>query len=181
MATRSPAHQAQSGQGVGGLVHLVLQLGIGDAAGIADRLTFPVDGDPVAVAGLDVAVHAVVGDVELAADKPLRERRVRPVQYLFERGLPAQPVGLLGPETEPVSLGRVVQVTGGIGVGCEVRRWRVSRRDAGLRGCRVAHGCEPSHQTLHRRWSLTRCAAGGPPTAPNVGDCEPSGRLALPQ
>jgi hypothetical protein len=35
-----------------------------------------------------VAVDAVVGDVELAADEPLGERRLRPVQHLGERGVP---------------------------------------------------------------------------------------------
>jgi hypothetical protein len=34
------------------------------------------NGDPITVAGFDVAVHAVVGDVELAADAPLGEGRV---------------------------------------------------------------------------------------------------------
>jgi hypothetical protein len=61
------------------LLHLALEVGIGDGAGVA-RLALEVDRDPVAVAGLDVPVDAVVGRVELAADEPLREGRVRPVQ-----------------------------------------------------------------------------------------------------
>jgi hypothetical protein len=41
-------------------------------------------GDPVAVAGLDVAVDAVEADVELAAEEPLRVRRL-PLVEVGER------------------------------------------------------------------------------------------------
>ena len=68
-------------------------------------LALEVDGDAVAVAGLDVAVDAVVGDVELPVDEPLRERRVRPVEGLGGLGGPGQTAGLLGPEAQPVGLG----------------------------------------------------------------------------
>jgi hypothetical protein len=53
-------------------------------------------GDLVAVAGGDVAVDAVVADVELAADEPLRVRRlpvedgVPVLEPLELGGLPAQ-------------------------------------------------------------------------------------------
>ena len=97
--------QAEFGQRVGGLAHLGLQLGVGQRAAVADRLALPVDRDPVAVAGLDMPVDAVVGDVELAADEPLGDRGLRPVQHLGERRLPGQPVGLLRPERQPVRLG----------------------------------------------------------------------------
>ena len=60
---------------------LVGELGVGDAALVAG-LALPEQRDAVAVAGLDVAVEAVVGDVELAVVEPLRERRVRPVEHL---------------------------------------------------------------------------------------------------
>ena len=50
----------------------VEQVGVGDGAGVA-RLALPVVGDLVAAARLDVAVEAVVGDVERAADEPLGE------------------------------------------------------------------------------------------------------------
>ena len=52
---------------------------------LVDRFTEPVDGDAVTVACLDVAVHAVVGDVELAVGEPLRERCLRPVSYTHLR------------------------------------------------------------------------------------------------
>ena len=76
-------------------------------------LALPVDGDLVAKAGLDVPVHAVVRDVELAADEPLRERRV-PVQRLLPRLGPAQPAGLQLPERDPVGPGLVVLVSVGV-------------------------------------------------------------------
>ena len=70
-------------QRVGGLADLAQQVGVGErprVAGLAD----PVVGDLVAAAGLDVPVEAVVGDVQLAADEPLRERQV-PLEGRVER------------------------------------------------------------------------------------------------
>ena len=69
-------------------------------------LALPVEGDAVAVAGVDVAVEAVGGDVQLAAVEPLRERRVGPVEDLVP-GL--DPLELLGPDRPPglgVGVGR---------------------------------------------------------------------------
>ena len=114
---------AQLQQGVGGLGDLVLELGVGDGAGVA-RLALEVDGDPVAVAGLDVPVDAVVRDVELAVREPLGERRVRPVQRLGRLLGPGQPPGLLGPEAEPVSLGLLVRLRRDVGVRGELGRRR---------------------------------------------------------
>ncbi len=88
-------------QCVGGLGDLVLELGVGDGPGVAG-LALPLVGDLVTGSRLDVAVHAVVRHVELAADEPLRERLVRPVQNLGPALRPAQPLGLLLPEREPV-------------------------------------------------------------------------------
>ena len=65
---------AQLQQGVGRLLDLALEIGVGDGPGVA-RLADPVVRDLVAEAALDVAIDAVVGDVELAADEPLGERR----------------------------------------------------------------------------------------------------------
>ena len=109
------------------------------------------DGDPVAVAGLDVAVDAVVGDVELAADEPLGERRLRPVQHLGERCRPRQPVGLLRPERQPVLLGLVGTA--------RRRRWPARRTlsDGGydaVLGLRLGHPPEPSRVTIR---PLGRC------------------------
>ena len=52
-----------------------MQVAVGERAGVA-RLALPVVRDPVAPARLDVAVEAVVGDVERAADEPLGEGQV---------------------------------------------------------------------------------------------------------
>ena len=91
--------QADRGEVVGRLGYLVLELAVGEVtrvAGFAD----PMDGDAVALARGDVAVDAVDRDVEFAADEPLRERRVRPVEDLVEIGVPIQAPALLRPELE---------------------------------------------------------------------------------
>ena len=75
MATLSPGPHAELGQRVGGPAHLGQQVGIGDGPGVA-RLALPVEGHPVAPAGLDVAVDAVDGHVERAAHEPLGEGQV---------------------------------------------------------------------------------------------------------
>ena len=115
--------EAEFGQGVGGLADVGEQIGVGDVAAVAG-FTFPVDGDLVAVAVEDVAVDAVVGDVELAVGEPFRDGGVGPVEYLGERGVPVQPAGLLRPEREPVLL------RGGVQICLSVRL----RRELG-RGC----------------------------------------------
>lgn len=107
-------HQAEAGQRVGRLGYFGLQIGVGQRAAVLDRLAYPVDRDAIPVAGLDMAIHAVVSDVELAADKPFGERRIRPVQDLTEWGGPGQPVGLFGPECEPVLFGLAVQLGEGV-------------------------------------------------------------------
>ena len=112
---------AQVGQRVGGLGDEVLQLGVGDGTSVTDGLADEVQRDLVAAAGLDVAVDAVVGGVELAADVPLREGRVRPVEDLVPLLGPGQPLGLLGPEALAVLGGPVVGVGGEVGVLREVR------------------------------------------------------------
>ena len=94
-------------QRVGGLAHLALEVGVRDRpriAGLAD----PVVGDLAAEAVLDVAVDAVVGDIELAADEPLRERQV-PLERLVERLDPGDPLAReLRPEGLEVALGLLV-------------------------------------------------------------------------
>ena len=148
-----------------------LQLGVGDVAAVADGFALPVDRDPVAVAGLDVAVDAVVGDVELAADEPLGDRRVGPVQHLGERCVPGQPVGLLGPERQPVLLGLAVQLVGA--------RWpaRRTRAAAGRRtdfGVRVGSVISVSVVTDVASTLASHSAAG----CGRQRCCAPSGRLA---
>ena len=66
---------AEALQRVGEALHLGQQVGVGDRAGVA-RLALPVERDLVAPARLDVAVEAVAGDVERAADEPLGEGQV---------------------------------------------------------------------------------------------------------
>ncbi len=124
--------QAEFGEVVGGLADLVLELRVGQRAAVADRLALPVDRDPIAVALLDVAVHAVVGDVELAADEPLRDRCAGPVQHLVERRLPGQPLGLSAPERQPVRVGLVVQL--GRRVRLVRRNHRMADRRTGFLG-----------------------------------------------
>ena len=106
MLTRSPACDAEPLQHVGEALDLGEQVGVRDRAGVA-RLTLEVDGDLVAPAGGDVAVEAVVGDVELAADEPLGVRQV-PLADGVPLGVPVEQLArLLGPEPLVV-LGRLV-------------------------------------------------------------------------
>ena len=85
-------------QPVGQPLDVAQQIGVGDGALLA-LLAVPVVGDAIAPAGLDVAVQAVVGDVELAVGEPLVEGRVAVVEHLGERGGPVdERAGLLGPE-----------------------------------------------------------------------------------
>ena len=150
--------QPEVGQRVGGLADLGEQIRVRQLPAVAG-FALPADRHPIAVAGLDVAVDAVVGDVELAADEPLGERRLRPVQYLVERGVPGQPVGLLRPERQPVGLGLAVEVFSRVGLRGELG----GRRVCGLNfGVRVRHICERSHRRLHRRWHLTARADNEP-------------------
>src|SRR5690606_21847658 len=108
---------AEIGEHVRGALDLVGEFRVGDAAGVAG-LALPVDGDAVAVARLDVAVEAVVGDIQLAVVEPLRERRVRPVEDPSEGLAPAEQVaGLLAPEALAVGCGALVhrRVVDGVG------------------------------------------------------------------
>ena len=61
---------------------------------LVDRLALEVERDLVAEPRLDVAVEAVVGDVEPAADVPLRVRKV-PLQERRERLEPGDPLATL--------------------------------------------------------------------------------------
>ena len=66
---------AEALERVGQLLHLGEEVGVGDGAGVAG-LALPVVRDPVAVAGVDVAVEAVRRYVEPTADEPLGEREL---------------------------------------------------------------------------------------------------------
>ena len=105
---------------VGGLLHLLGELGVGVGAGVAG-LALEVDGHAVAEPVLHVPVQGVVRGVDLAADEPLRERRVGPVQGLGEVLVPGQQLaGLLRPEGRAVGLGLGVGFRANHGVGGEV-------------------------------------------------------------
>jgi hypothetical protein len=66
-----------------------VQLRVGDVA-LLPLLAAPVEGDAVAVARLDVAVQAVVGEVQLAVGEPLVEGRVPIVERLARLALPIE-------------------------------------------------------------------------------------------
>ena len=109
---------AQLEQRVGRLGALAHQVRVRQRAGVAG-LADPVVGHLVAEAALDVAVDAVVGDVELAAREPLRVREV-PLQGLVVGREPRQPLpGLPVPEADVVGGGLVVQRRRGVGLGGE--------------------------------------------------------------
>ena len=73
------------------------QLGVGDRSRVA-LLTLEVVGDLLALSGLDVAVQAVVGDVQLTTDEPLGEGKI-PFEHRVERPVPADVLlRLLSPE-----------------------------------------------------------------------------------
>ena len=104
------------------------QLRIGQVA-LLTLLAVPVEGHPVAVAGLNVPVEAVVGHVERAVGEPPVERRVAVVEHLGERGGPVQPLpGLAGPPG--LRVGRCSLIHGGVGdlgLRCELGRRREVR------------------------------------------------------
>ena len=82
---------AEGFEGVRGLLHLLGELGVRVGAGVAG-FALEVDGHPVPEPVLHVAVQGVVGGVDLAADEPLGERRVGPVQGLGEVLAPGRAV-----------------------------------------------------------------------------------------
>ena len=94
-------------QRVGELLDVAVEVGVRDVALLA-LLTAPVERHAVAVAGLHVAVDAVVGDVELPVDEPLRVRRVGPIEHLVPLLLPVEGLGLLLPEALVVLVRLVV-------------------------------------------------------------------------
>ena len=137
------------------LLHLLVQLGIRDVAGVAVGLADEVDGHLVAVAGLDVAVDAVVGDVELAVGEPVGERRLAPVQDLGELLAPAQPAArLVGPERLVVLVGLRIEVLGAVRLGAELRL-------RGERAVLVSEVLEGLVGRLVRHWASSCDGAGG--------------------
>jgi len=92
-----------------------------------------VEGDTVAQAGLDVAVDAIHGHVELAAQEPLREGEV-PLEHLAPGLGPLEASGLRLPEGERVGRRLVVDVGVRIGILGQCRRRRERPRLVQQRG-----------------------------------------------
>jgi hypothetical protein len=117
---RGPLLDAQLLEGVGEADDLGLEIGEGDRPPLVLGLALPVVGDLVAVPGLDVPVDAVVRDVQLAADVPLRVRQLPLAELLevLEPGDALAPLGL--PELVEVP---VVDIRLCVGLRGEVR-WR---------------------------------------------------------
>ena len=111
--TRSPL-QPQLDKGIGRLAHHGQQVPVGDGAGLVDRISDPVEGDPVAVAGFNMAVHAVVGGIDAAADEPFGERQV-PLEHLVPMSVPRQLLSLFGPP--PLRVGGRLGIDARLGVG----------------------------------------------------------------
>ena len=86
--------------------------------GIA-RLALEVNRNALAAAFEHVAVEAVVSHVDFAVFEPLGEWSFAPVQGFGERLVPVEFVGLLGPETESVLCGLVVDGCLGYGLRSE--------------------------------------------------------------
>ena len=97
---------AQLAQAVGKAADVVQATAIGDRPAVAG-LAFEVICDPVAQAGLDVAVEAIDGNVEFAVGEPLRKRLV-PLQDFFVRLDPFEFVGPRRPEGFIVAVGLLV-------------------------------------------------------------------------
>ena len=101
---------------------LRLQLGVGERAPLALGLALPVIGHPLAEPRLDVPVDAVVRDVELAAQVPLRIGQL-PLEQVAERLEPGHALAALGlPE---VLDGTAVDVRLRVRLGRELRRGRI--------------------------------------------------------
>ena len=100
--------QAQLQQRVGEPLHVGQKLSVGEGPGVAG-LPLPIEGHLVAPARGHMAVEAVVGDVQGAADEPLGEGQV-PFQGGVEVAVPVEELsGLAGPERLEVGLGFGVQ------------------------------------------------------------------------
>ncbi len=87
-------------QGVGEALDLAVQVGVGEVALLA-LLPAPVVGDPLAAAGLDVAVEAVGRGVEPAVGEPPVEGRVGVVEALRSARCPSRAAPSPAPATRP--------------------------------------------------------------------------------
>ncbi len=161
---------AEVGQHVRGAVHLGGELRVGDAAGVAGG-ALEVDRDPVPVAGADVAVEAVLGDVELAVVEPPGERGVGPVERPGERCPPVQQAAcLVGPEGLTV---------GGAAACRSSRRRRRRRRPRWGRRWGRRRGVRRPGSVWTSVVLSRRCGRGAVGDYPSVGAPQRPGRAPL--
>jgi hypothetical protein len=95
-------------QRVGEALDVAMQLGVGDVALLA-LLPAPVERHAVAVAGLHVAIQAVVRRVDPATGEPLVERGVGTVEHGVPLAEPVQRPRLLGPPRRRIPRRRLVR------------------------------------------------------------------------
>ena len=115
------------------LLHLAVEVVVGEGAPIT-RLTDPVNGDLLAEPRGDVAIDAVLRNVQPPVREPLREGEV-PLQRLGEGGAPGESFArLLRPEGDRVGGGFGVDRGADVGCGrCGGVRWEgEARRLEGL-------------------------------------------------
>jgi hypothetical protein len=117
-----PFDQTELGQRIGRAADHVLELAIGNVAGIALRFTNPVESDPVTDTSRNMTIYTVHRGVELTTYEPLCKRRI-PVQLRFPGPVPSEVTGLFRPESEPVFRGVVIDFRLGVGRIREFRRW----------------------------------------------------------
>ena len=98
---------AESLEGVGEFLYFGVELGVGEAANLA-RLAFPDERGLVAARAVEMAVDAVVAEVELSADEPFGPGKV-PFKHLVPRLEPVKFFGRFGPEGFRVFDGFFVQ------------------------------------------------------------------------
>ncbi len=157
------------------------ELGVGDRPGVA-ALTLEVVRDLVAPSRLDMAVQAVVGDVQLAAEEPLGEGKV-PLEDLVERAVPAHVLfRLLCPEGLGVGLCLVVEARIGdprLGAELGARSERASLVEQGVDGSLdLAHN---NLQTESKQNYLSRinCTSGAASASPSFSEQIPDRRSPL--
>src|SRR5262249_26207177 len=159
---------AEPAQHVREPTHLAMQALVGEHPRLTLRLADPDQCRLVAAWAAQMAIEAVVGHVQRAADEPLRERRL-PVEHALPWSAPAQPVRMLRPESlgivERTAVQRVVRrTTAHAGRIRESARWvedavlAQHRFDGGLASW-VGHGAP---QGSWRRPGRASKASAGP-------------------
>jgi len=95
---------------VGGLLHLDLEFGVGEGLALLRVVALPYQRGVIAVAFVDMPIHAVVAGVEFAAAEPLNfSLAVIPLAHRVPFLAPAQSLGLFRPESLGVEHRAVVE------------------------------------------------------------------------